>query len=98
MTLIHNLIYRSEGSCCLFYSTFVCAIGDFALFYRQYNVSEPSYLFEALDASAREDNALANYNGITIDSYFRTWSEKAGHPLLTVSIDQRTGEMKVTQV
>lgn len=66
--------------------------------YRQYDVAEPNHLFNALDAAAREDNALSAYNGITVERYFKTWSEKAGHPLLTVSIDQRTGQMIVTQV
>nr|XP_026484279.1 membrane alanyl aminopeptidase-like [Vanessa tameamea] len=64
---------------------------------RKFDVAEPGHLFEALDAAAAEDNALAQYNGITIDRYFKSWSEKAGHPVLTVSINQRTGQMIVTQ-
>lgn len=71
---------------------------DLILFCRQYDVAEPHHLFEALDAAAVEDGALAAYPGITIDKYFRTWSEKAGHPVLTVSINQNTGRMTVTQV
>lgn len=61
-------------------------------------MAEPHHLFEALDEAAVEDNALSQYGNITIDSYFRSWSEKAGHPLLTVNISQETGEMTVTQV
>lgn len=61
-------------------------------------MAEPRHLFEALDAAAVEDRALTNYNGTTIDSYFRSWSEKAGHPVLTVTIDQSTGRMNVHQV
>nr|WHB18094.1 membrane alanyl aminopeptidase-like protein [Dioryctria abietella] len=64
---------------------------------RQFDVAEPHHLFSALDRAAAADNALAAYGGITIDQYFRTWSEKAGHPMLFVSIDQRTGRMIVTQ-
>nr|AEO12690.1 aminopeptidase N1 [Ostrinia nubilalis] len=64
---------------------------------RAFDVAEPHHLFNALDAAAREDGALAAYGGITIDRYFRTWSEKAGHPMLSVTIDQRTGTMQVTQ-
>ncbi|CAH0725373.1 unnamed protein product, partial [Brenthis ino] len=64
---------------------------------RKFNVAEPHHLFEALDAAAVEDGALTNYNGTTIDSYFRSWSEKAGHPVLTVTIDQSTGIMNVHQ-
>jgi aminopeptidase N len=66
--------------------------------YRQYDVAEPHHLFDALDHAASEDRALASYNGITIDRYFRTWSEKAGHPLLTVTVNQDNGTMTVTQV
>ncbi|KOB73138.1 Aminopeptidase N3 [Operophtera brumata] len=51
---------------------------------REYNVAEPEHLFKAFDDAAIEDSALTAYNGITIDKYFKTWSEKAGHPLLTV--------------
>lgn len=68
------------------------------MFVRKFDVAEPHHLFEALDAAAAEDNALAAYGNVTIDAYFRTWSEKAGHPLLTVTIDQRTGRMTVVQV
>ncbi|XP_014370421.2 membrane alanyl aminopeptidase-like [Papilio machaon] len=64
---------------------------------RKFDVAEPHHLFENLDAAAAEDNALSAYNGITIDTYFRSWSEKAGHPLLTVIVDQRTGQMNVSQ-
>ncbi|CAH2105877.1 unnamed protein product [Euphydryas editha] len=64
---------------------------------RKFDVAEPNHLFEALDEAAVEDQALTQYNNITIDAYFRSWSEKAGHPLLTVSINQATGEMIVTQ-
>lgn len=59
---------------------------------------EPHHLFDALDAAAREDNALNYDNGMTIDTYFRSWSEKAGHPLLTVTVNQTTGLMSVVQV
>ncbi|RVE53192.1 hypothetical protein evm_002025 [Chilo suppressalis] len=64
---------------------------------RKFDVAEPHHLFEALDAAAANDSALADYDGITIDRYFRSWSEKAGHPLLTVTIDQETGLMTVKQ-
>ncbi|KAL0882637.1 hypothetical protein ABMA27_001072 [Loxostege sticticalis] len=64
---------------------------------RKYDVAEPDHLFYHLDSAALEDGALSAYGGITIERYFKSWSEKAGHPLLTVTIDQRTGEMKVTQ-
>ncbi|XP_026755766.2 membrane alanyl aminopeptidase-like isoform X2 [Galleria mellonella] len=64
---------------------------------RQFDVAEPHHLFEALDEVAAEDGALLVYNGITIDEYFRTWTEKGGYPLLTVVVDQRTGLMTVTQ-
>ncbi|MDK0539465.1 hypothetical protein P6P39_15635, partial [Clostridium perfringens] len=60
-------------------------------------VAEPRDLFTALDAAATADNALANYGGMTIDRYFRSWSEKAGHPLLTVSIDHSSGRMTIIQ-
>ncbi|XP_041970736.1 uncharacterized protein LOC121727124 [Aricia agestis] len=65
--------------------------------YRKFNVAEPHHLFEALDEAADEDNALASYPGITIETYLKSWSEKAGHPILSVSIDQRTGRMTVSQ-
>ncbi|CAG5041325.1 unnamed protein product, partial [Parnassius apollo] len=77
-------------------STFVKGLRRY-LNERKYDVAEPHHLFEALDAAAVEDNALSAYNGVTIDTYFRSWSEKAGHPLLTVTIDQVTGGMTVTQ-
>ncbi|XP_013142035.1 PREDICTED: membrane alanyl aminopeptidase-like [Papilio polytes] len=64
---------------------------------RKFDVAEPHHLFENLDAAAAEDNALSAYGDITIDTYFRSWSEKAGHPLLTVIVNQRTGQMTVTQ-
>lgn len=66
--------------------------------YRQFDVAEPQHLFNALDEAAREDGALSAYGGITINSYFRSWAEKAGHPLLTVTINQTSGLMTVTQV
>nr|AHA90590.1 aminopeptidase N [Achaea janata] len=62
----------------------------------QYDVAEPEDLFSALDAAAVVDNALAGY-GITIEEYMKTWSEQAGHPLLSVSVDHSTGNMVVTQ-
>lgn len=68
------------------------------ILFRAFQVAEPEDLFRALDGVAIEDNALMAYNGITINNYFKTWSEQAGHPLLTVSINQRTGQMTVTQV
>ncbi|XP_052740775.1 membrane alanyl aminopeptidase-like [Bicyclus anynana] len=64
---------------------------------RAFDVAEPHHLFENLEAAAQEDNALAGYGGITIDSFFRSWSDKAGHPVLNVEINQRTGEMLVKQ-
>ncbi|KAM3967324.1 aminopeptidase N [Aphomia sociella] len=64
---------------------------------RQFDVAEPHHLFEALDEVAAEAGSLEAYNGITIDEYFKTWSEKAGFPLLTVVVDQLTGRMVVTQ-
>ncbi|CAH2070916.1 unnamed protein product, partial [Iphiclides podalirius] len=69
----------------------------FYLLDRKFDVAEPHHLFRALDAAAAEDNALTAYGGVTIDTYFRSWSEKAGHPLLTVTVDQRTGRMIVVQ-
>ncbi|KAI8424597.1 hypothetical protein MSG28_003037 [Choristoneura fumiferana] len=62
-----------------------------------FNVAEPIHLFTAFDEAAAEDGALAAYNGITIEEYFKTWSEQPGHPLLHVEINHRTGEMIVTQ-
>ncbi|XP_073942539.1 putative aminopeptidase-2 [Choristoneura fumiferana] len=64
---------------------------------RAFNVAEPIHLFTAFDEAAAEDGALAAYNGITIEEYFKTWSEQPGHPLLHVEINHRTGEMIVTQ-
>ncbi|CAH0763600.1 unnamed protein product [Diatraea saccharalis] len=80
----------------LSYETFVKGLRRY-LQERKYDVAEPHHLFEALDVAAEEDGALNNYGGITIDQYFRSWSEKAGHPLLTVTIDQATGEMIIKQ-
>lgn len=68
------------------------------MFTRAFDVAEPHHLFDALDTAAANDNALAAYNGVTIDSYLRTWSEQPGHPLLTVVVNQLTGQMVVTQV
>ncbi|KAI5638674.1 peptidase family m1 domain-containing protein [Phthorimaea operculella] len=65
---------------------------------RDFDVASPNDLFLALDQAAAEDNALAAYGGITIAEYLRTWSEQAGHPMLTVTVDQKTGRMTVTQV
>ncbi|KAI8424594.1 hypothetical protein MSG28_003037 [Choristoneura fumiferana] len=65
---------------------------------RAFNVAEPIHLFTAFDEAAAEDGALAAYNGITIEEYFKTWSEQPGHPLLHVEINHRTGEMIVTQI
>ncbi|GBP46442.1 Membrane alanyl aminopeptidase [Eumeta japonica] len=64
---------------------------------REYDVAEPEHLFAALDAAAREDGALAGYGQVTVADYMAGWSEKAGHPLLTVVVDQSTGRMVVTQ-
>ncbi|VVD01641.1 unnamed protein product [Leptidea sinapis] len=58
---------------------------------RKWDVAEPHHLFEALDAAAVEDGALSSYGGITIDTYFRSWSEKAGHPLLDARWERDTG-------
>ncbi|KAJ2952360.1 hypothetical protein O0L34_g4645 [Tuta absoluta] len=65
---------------------------------RDFDVASPNDLFLALDRAAAEDNALAAYGGITIAEYLRTWSEQAGHPLLTVTVDQKTGRITVTQL
>ncbi|XP_047984433.1 membrane alanyl aminopeptidase-like [Leguminivora glycinivorella] len=64
---------------------------------RAFKVALPIHLFTALDEAAAEDSSLSNYNGVTIEEYFKTWSEQAGHPLLTVTVNQRTGQMIVTQ-
>lgn len=61
-------------------------------------MADPDDLFNALDHVAQEDGALSQYREVTVSSYFKTWSEQAGHPLLTVSVDQRTGEMTIVQV
>ncbi|CAH0703043.1 unnamed protein product [Spodoptera exigua] len=62
---------------------------------RKYNTAEPEDLFRNLDANA--GNSLASYEGMTISRYFKSWSEKAGHPLLTVNIDHASGRMTVGQ-
>ncbi|XP_053604245.1 membrane alanyl aminopeptidase-like [Plodia interpunctella] len=64
---------------------------------RKFNVAEPQHLFSALDRAAAADNALAAYRGITIDEYFRTWSEKGGYPVVNVAVAHLTGIMYVTQ-
>ncbi|XP_059049701.1 membrane alanyl aminopeptidase-like [Achroia grisella] len=64
---------------------------------RAFDVAEPHDLFNALDEVAVNTRILDAYNGITIEKYFETWTLKAGYPLLTVTIDQRTGTMIVTQ-
>ncbi|CAF4959387.1 unnamed protein product [Pieris macdunnoughi] len=76
--------------------TFVKGLRKF-LDARKFDVADPSHLFSALDEAAREDGALANYNGVTIKSYFRTWSERAGHPLLTVTVNQTSGQVRINQ-
>lgn len=68
------------------------------LYNRKLDVAEPHHLFSALDAAAEEDSALSAYGGVTIAEYFPTWSVQAGHPLLTVSINQQSGLIIVTQV
>lgn len=74
-------------------------LSSFLIFYnRAFNVAEPIHLFTAFDEAAEEDGALAAYNGVTIEEYFKTWSEQPGHPLVHVEINHRTGEMLVTQV
>lgn len=66
--------------------------------FRKYDVAEPHHLYAALDQAAAEDGAISAYNGITMHEYFSTWANQGGHPLLTVIIDQSTGQMTVTQV
>ncbi|CAK1546277.1 unnamed protein product [Leptosia nina] len=77
-------------------STFVKGLRKF-LEARKFDVAEPQHLFSAFDSAATEDGALSNYQGITIDSYFRKWSEKAGHPLIIVSVNQTTGIGRISQ-
>ncbi|XP_075971875.1 membrane alanyl aminopeptidase-like [Anticarsia gemmatalis] len=62
-----------------------------------FSVAEPQDLFSVLDEAAAADNAMAAYGGITVEQYMKTWSEQAGHPLLTVAVDHNTGRMTVTQ-
>ncbi|CAH4038205.1 unnamed protein product [Pieris brassicae] len=76
--------------------TFVKGLRKF-LEARKFDVADPNHLFSALDEAAREDGALANYDGVTVESYFRTWSERAGHPLLTVTVNQTSGQVRINQ-
>ncbi|CAH1647273.1 unnamed protein product [Spodoptera littoralis] len=55
----------------------------------------PEDLFRNLEAEA--GNALDAYDGMTIARYFKSWSDKAGHPLLTVNVDHASGRMTVVQ-
>lgn len=70
----------------------------FIIIFREFNTAEPKDLFESLDAAANADNSLADYDDMTIAKYFASWSEKAGHPLLTVHVDHASGRMTVVQV
>lgn len=90
-------LYVKHNSC-LFYLITNITINQAFHPIREYNVAEPEHLFKAFDDAATENGALTAYNGITIDKYFKTWSEKAGHPLLTVVVNHQTGRMTVTQV
>nr|AAX39863.1 aminopeptidase N1 [Trichoplusia ni] len=63
---------------------------------RRYDVATPDDLFDALQEAATLDGALTQYPGATVKAYFETWTSKAGHPLLTVTVGN-DGTMKVTQ-
>ncbi|CAH1647274.1 unnamed protein product [Spodoptera littoralis] len=62
---------------------------------RAFTTATPEDLFRNLDAAA--GNALDAYDGMTIARYFKSWSDKAGHPLLTVNVDHVSGRMTVVQ-
>ncbi|CAH0605717.1 unnamed protein product [Chrysodeixis includens] len=62
----------------------------------KYDVATPDDLFNALQNAATADAALSQYAGATVKEYFESWTQKPGHPLLTVAVNN-DGTMQITQ-
>ncbi|RVE53193.1 hypothetical protein evm_002026 [Chilo suppressalis] len=65
---------------------------------REFNTALPIHLFQALQDSAVETGAIAEYGSdFNIIDYYRTWSDQGGHPVLNVEVNHQTGEMTILQ-
>ncbi|CAK1599080.1 unnamed protein product [Parnassius mnemosyne] len=65
---------------------------------RAYDTVLPIHLFQALQEVGNSSGAFSAY-GPTFDfiEYYRSWTDQAGHPVLTVNVNHGTGDMTITQ-
>ncbi|KAL0882636.1 hypothetical protein ABMA27_001071 [Loxostege sticticalis] len=65
---------------------------------RSYSTALPNHLFQALQSEAVAAGAITEYGPeFNVIEYYRTWTEQAGHPVLSVKVDHQTGDMEISQ-
>ncbi|XP_041970737.1 membrane alanyl aminopeptidase-like [Aricia agestis] len=65
---------------------------------RYLDTAVPNDLFQALQTVAVSTGAIAAYGSdFSVVDYYRSWTEKAGHPVLYVEVNHQTGDMTIQQ-
>ncbi|XP_068631132.1 membrane alanyl aminopeptidase-like [Battus philenor] len=65
---------------------------------RSFDTALPIHLFENLQAVGLSSGSLSAYGTeFNFIEYYRSWTDQAGHPILTVNVDHATGDMTITQ-
>ncbi|XP_050667554.1 membrane alanyl aminopeptidase-like [Leptidea sinapis] len=62
-----------------------------------YEATYPEDLYDAFAKAIAEDGALNAYRNFNFTSFYDIWVNKAGNPILTVTINHATGEMNLKQ-
>jgi hypothetical protein len=65
---------------------------------REFKTALPIHLFQALQDVAEARGVIAHYGNLNMIEYYKSWSDQAGHPVLYVDVNHRTGQMLVYQV
>ncbi|XP_075971872.1 membrane alanyl aminopeptidase-like [Anticarsia gemmatalis] len=64
---------------------------------KHFQTAVPLDLFTYLERAGNNANALNYGNDFNFVDYYRSWTEQAGHPVLNVHVNHRTGEMTIYQ-
>ncbi|OWR41734.1 aminopeptidase N3 precursor [Danaus plexippus plexippus] len=62
-----------------------------------YKTARPIDLFEALQNVSLSTGAISQYRNFSFIEYYRSWTEQAGHPIVNVQVNHKTGDMVITQ-
>ena len=63
---------------------------------RKHSVAEAGDLFTAFDDQVQNDNTLED--GLNVVNILKSWTEKGGYPVITVTANEETKKYHVSQV